>query len=216
MQRLLSFHLLGILLLLSQLPRESQGQKLSWNTVIKACGRELARMQIRICGSSLSTWSDGIAPRIRREAGPLPDLEHISLFSNYYLDLALEKEKRERPRDINLSIEDVLLETKPTYNKTKEEQTLKMISEYIAKLLNRTLSLNNPITLKLQQLASENKEISFKEFQEIIATEGNHIPSKEISKEPGEQTRKKRQVAFELSNKCCHSGCTLRELARFC
>ncbi|XP_004600394.1 prorelaxin-like [Sorex araneus] len=178
MQRLLSFHLLGILLLLSQLPRESRGQ--NWDTVIKACGRELARLQIRICGNSLSSWEDINGPRVRRESGPLTEI-------------------------------------KPTSKKTDEE-TLKMISEYIAKLLNRTLSLNHPITLRLQQLASENKDISFEEFQEIISTEFEihmrYIPSK--SEESDKQPRKKRQVLYSLSNKCCHSGCTLREVARFC
>ncbi|XP_055962888.1 prorelaxin-like [Sorex fumeus] len=176
MQRLLSFHLLGFLLLLSQLPRESRGQ--NWDTVIKVCGRQLAREQIKACGNSLSSWRDVNDRRERRESGP--------------------------PRE-------------PTSK--MDENTSKMLGEYIAKFLRRTFSPNHPVIIKLKQLALENKDISFKEFQEIIsntAREGNNIPSKLISKDANKQRRKKRQDTVSLSSKCCHSGCTLREIARFC
>ncbi|XP_014716212.1 prorelaxin H1 isoform X1 [Equus asinus] len=49
MRRLFLSHVLGAWLLLSQLPRELSGQKP--DDVIKACGRELARLRIEICGS---------------------------------------------------------------------------------------------------------------------------------------------------------------------
>ncbi|XP_060009452.1 prorelaxin H1 [Lagenorhynchus albirostris] len=42
-------HLLGVWLLLSQLPREISGQRT--NDLIKACGRELVRLWVEICGS---------------------------------------------------------------------------------------------------------------------------------------------------------------------
>ncbi|NP_999037.1 prorelaxin precursor [Sus scrofa] len=48
MPRLFSY-LLGVWLLLSQLPREIPGQ--STNDFIKACGRELVRLWVEICGS---------------------------------------------------------------------------------------------------------------------------------------------------------------------
>lgn len=48
MPRLFSY-ILGVWLLLSQLPREIPGQ--STNDFIKACGRELVRLWVEICGS---------------------------------------------------------------------------------------------------------------------------------------------------------------------
>ncbi|XP_015993804.1 prorelaxin-like [Rousettus aegyptiacus] len=46
MPHLFLSHLLGVWLLLSQLPREVQGEDM-----IKLCGRELVRLWIKICGS---------------------------------------------------------------------------------------------------------------------------------------------------------------------
>ncbi|XP_004600393.2 prorelaxin-like [Sorex araneus] len=177
MQRPLSFHLLGVWLLLSQLPRGSQGQ--SWDTVIKACGRELARHQIRICGNSLSTWRD-VKARFGRASG-------------------------------------TPTEFLPTSIKT-DEKNLKALTEFITKLLNRTLSLNHPAITKLQQALLENVNIFFTEFQKTICTSTSEVlnNSELINTGWDKQSRKKRQVSISLSSKCCYSGCTLKEIARFC
>ncbi|XP_058421740.1 prorelaxin-like [Diceros bicornis minor] len=49
MPRLCSSYLLGVWLLLSQLPRDISGE--NPDDIVKACGRELVRRRIQICGS---------------------------------------------------------------------------------------------------------------------------------------------------------------------
>ncbi|KAK2497797.1 hypothetical protein MC885_012664 [Smutsia gigantea] len=59
MLRLFLSHLLGIWLLLSQLPREVPGET---DKVIRACGRELVRKRIEICGMSWRKRHQGHKP----------------------------------------------------------------------------------------------------------------------------------------------------------
>ncbi|XP_049628717.1 prorelaxin H2 [Suncus etruscus] len=177
MPRLISVHLLGLCLLLSQLPGEIQGQR--WDTVIKACGRELVRMQIRVCGNSLSMWREMQAKRLRREAGPPTEFLPTSL--------------------------------------KIDEETLKMLTEFV-KSLNTSSSLNHATMTKLQQTSLEEANIFFKEFQKMICTSDSRgLDNTElINIGWDKKSRKKRQVSTSLSSKCCYSGCTLRDIARFC
>lgn len=60
-------HLLGIWLLLSQLPREVPGET---DKLIRACGRELVRIRIELCGTM---------PWRKRDQGQKPLLEFEQL-----------------------------------------------------------------------------------------------------------------------------------------
>lgn len=91
MQHLHLSHLLKVwLLLLSQLPREIPAQ--NHDKIIKACGRELVRIRIGICGSII--WGERAHQQVRepRQASeplegehPCPPTPHRLLTSNYWL-----------------------------------------------------------------------------------------------------------------------------------
>ncbi|XP_039738689.1 prorelaxin-like [Pteropus medius] len=74
MPHLFLCHLLGVWLLLSQLPREVQGEDM-----IKMCGRELARLWIKICGSSKVGRMDPSLKRNARASIPLAEIMPSSI-----------------------------------------------------------------------------------------------------------------------------------------
>lgn len=90
MQHLHWSHLLKVWLLLSQLPREIPAQ--NDDKIIKACGRELVRLRIQICGSI--SWVGRVHQQVRepRQASeplagehPYPPTPHRLRTSNYWL-----------------------------------------------------------------------------------------------------------------------------------
>ncbi|XP_006773909.1 PREDICTED: prorelaxin H2 [Myotis davidii] len=73
MLRLFLFHLLGSWLLLSQLPRESQGQDME---IFTKCNLELVRFYIHVCGTHI--WAEDMRKQRKPRSGPSAEIMPFS------------------------------------------------------------------------------------------------------------------------------------------
>ncbi|XP_007944533.1 prorelaxin-like [Orycteropus afer afer] len=157
MSRLLVFHLLGVCLLLHQLPTALCYKP---TDVVRLCGRDLMRFWIRLCGQP--HWGTFFS-RSKPSLAALPPAENV-LSSN------------------------------------KNTENLNKMLAFIPNF--------------------QEKGVAYEERQKIIQKRDSEVEDNRPSdvnylgfdKHP----RKKRMLTEPLSDKCCHQGCTIKELVNIC
>ncbi|XP_011792715.1 PREDICTED: prorelaxin H2 [Colobus angolensis palliatus] len=185
MPRLFLFHLLGVCLLLNQFSRVVAAKWM--DDVIKACGRELARAQIAICGKStlgkrsLNQEDAPLKPRPVEEIVPSlinQDTETINMMSEFVANL---------PQELKLTL-------------SERQPALPELQQHVPVLKDSNLSFE------------EFKKIILNRQSEATDSSPSELKSLGLDT----HSRKKRQLYVTLSNKCCHIGCTKKSLAKFC
>ncbi|XP_010363383.1 prorelaxin [Rhinopithecus roxellana] len=185
MPRLFLFHLLGVCLLLNQFSRAVAAKWM--DDVIKACGRELVRAQIAICGKStlgkrsLNQEDAPLKPRPVAEIVPSlinQDTETINMMSEFVANL---------PQELKLTL-------------SERQPVLPELQQHVPVLKDSNLSFE------------EFKKIIRNRQSEATDSSPSELKSLGLDT----HSRKKRQLYMTLSNQCCHIGCTKKSLAKFC
>ncbi|NP_001267799.1 relaxin precursor [Loxodonta africana] len=181
------FHLLGVWLLLSHSPREAKAQG---SNIVKLCGRELARARIEICGQI--NW--GKAGRQGRGLPALPPVE-----------------------------------VAPSPAPSTASQPMELASRRLLTRPSVQACPGSPLPHRLATSSAAQPGVRSPGEEEVTANKelGNIIQKRQSEAEDNspavvknlsldKHSQKKRMGSIELSNKCCHQGCTIRELARGC
>ncbi|XP_032283561.1 prorelaxin H1 [Phoca vitulina] len=102
---------------------------------------------------------------------------------------------------------------------TKTLNTMLEYIPYLSQELKATLSARQP-SLRELQLAQESSNLNVEELKKIVFSGQYEAEEKSLSELENsgldKHSRKKRQPYVLLSEKCCHIGCTRRELSILC
>ncbi|XP_058513305.1 prorelaxin-like [Ochotona princeps] len=187
MPSLLLFYLLGIWLPQGHLCRSARGDDAWLDHVIKACGRELSRNYIEVCGMTY------FRRERQRQAGAF---------------LSLEPATETVPSSIEKDTENVtmILEDSPNLS---EELKAPLSAKQPSSVLSEQ---HTPTLMNLSLSLEEWKKMAPNDQAQVEDNSPSELKSLGLST----QRRRKRDIGKRPSDQCCNFGCTRRFIAELC
>ncbi|XP_037349023.1 prorelaxin H2 [Talpa occidentalis] len=207
MQTQFLYHLLGVCLLLIQLPGEVPGRRVAKS--VKVCGREYTRLHNEVCSSANLRGHRNESKHAHRHPGKYqPDFRFTDV-----PDTSIS----------SLPIPFYNLETSSSTNHNAEGLNIRVESGFmLPENLKSELPGNQPSRIGkrsgLQDAklnSAEFKNINLKKLSKAKHHKNdNLLVSNNLAF--NKHSQKKKLNSHQIKKKCCIQGCTRREIARFC